>query len=153
MSEMSSQSSLTARARSKLSAPAEYLLEHDLLAGRILDFGAGRGDLHTFLDGDIEQWDPEFHPWLPAGKFDVVTCIYVLNVLRPQVRRGALAHAKQYVRSGGCLYVAVRRDAFDEGPTTRGTEQFHVRLRMKSLVHRKGAFEIYVWERGENVSA
>jgi len=139
--------SLTARSRRALSAPADELLERGLLAGRILDFGSGKGDLAKFLDGDIHEWDPHFHPKVPRGKFDVVCCIYVLNVLRPAQRRHVLADAKEYVRPGGCLYVAVRRDPFDEGPTTKGTEQYHVRLRMRSLALRKGAFEIYAWEK------
>lgn len=136
----------TARARRSLSAPAELLLGRGLLEGRILDYGCGKGDLVKFLDGDIEQWDPHFHPTLPKGKFDVVCCIYVLNVLRPQERRQALAKAKKYVRRDGHLYVAVRRDAFKEGPTSTGTEQYYVRLRMKSLAHCRGLFEIYEWK-------
>lgn len=138
-------SHLTARARCKLSAPAQVLLEHGLLVGRILDFGAGKGDLARFLDGDIEAWDPHYSPKLPRGKFDVVCCLYVLNVLRPQARCAALAQAKEYVRPGGCLYVAVRRDPFEDGTTLRGAEQFHVQLDMESIFHKKGKFEIYVW--------
>jgi len=34
---------LTAIKRSRLSAPARYLLQHGLLKGRILDFGCGLG--------------------------------------------------------------------------------------------------------------
>lgn len=139
--------SLTARSRRHLSAPAKELFERRLLEGRILDFGSGKGDLDKFLDGDIHEWDPNFHPRRPRGKFDVVCCIYVLNVLRPAERRLALEDAREYVRPGGCLYVAVRRDPYDEGPTTKGTEQYHVRLRMRSLVHRRGSFEIYFWKK------
>lgn len=138
-------SAKTARARRSLSAPAEYLLEHDLLAGRILDFGCGRGDLVKFLDGDIEQYDPNWHPKKPRGKFDVVTCIYVLNVLRPVPRRTALAEAKAYVRRGGKLYVAVRRDIERDGERKWGTEQYNVKLNLPSLMKRSGNFEIYEW--------
>lgn len=121
------------------------MLEHDLLTGRILDFGCGRGDLVTFLDGDIEQWDPNWHPQRPRGKFDVVTCIYVLNVLRPAPRRKALADAKSYVRRGGKLYIAVRRDIKREGERSHGTEQYDVKLNLPSLMKRSGNFEIYEW--------
>ena len=138
-------SAKTARARRRLSAPAECLLERGLLVGRILDFGSGRGDLVTFLNGDIEQYDPNWHPEKPRGKFDVVTCIYVLNVLRPSARRKALAEAKSYVRRGGVLYVAVRRDLKRDGPRSGGTEQYNVKLRMPSLVKRAGGYEIYEW--------
>ena len=137
---------LTARSRRTLSAPAAYLLDRDLLRGRILDFGSGKGDLAKFLDGDIEEWDPNFSPKRPRGKFDVVCCIYVLNVLRPRERHHALSDAKGFVRRGGRLYAAVRRDIFCEGRTTKGTEQYNVRLPLVSLVHRAGSYEIYTWK-------
>ncbi len=143
---------LTARARSNLSAPAAYLLKEGLLEGRILDFGCGKGDLHKFLDGDIEQWDPHFHPAKPRGKFDVVCCIYVLNVLRAFHRMQAMRHAMNYVRRGGSLYIAVRRDRFVAGVNSKGTEQYHVLRPLPmytltdTLVHRKGAFEIFSWK-------
>jgi len=140
-------SAKTARARRQLSAPAQYLLEHDLLTGRILDFGCGRGDLAKFLSGDIEQYDPNWHPQKPRGKFDVVTCIYVLNVLRPVPRRKALVEAKSYVRRGGRLYVAVRRDIKRDGERKWGTEQYNVTLSLPSLVKRSGSFEIYEWSK------
>ena len=141
-------SAKTARARRRLSAPAERLLERGLLAGRILDFGSGKGDLTRFLNGNIEQYDPNWYPKKPRGKFDVVTCIYVLNVLRPSARRKALAEAKSYVRPGGVLYIAVRRDLKCDGPRKWGTEQYDVKFRLPSLMKRAGNFEIYEWRNG-----
>ncbi len=138
-------SAKTARARRSLSAPAEYLLEHDLLAGRILDFGCGRGDLVKFLDGDIEQYDPNWSPKKPRGKFDVVVCIYVLNVLGVLERGPAFADAMSYVRRGGKLYIAVRRDIKHEGERRHGTEQYDVKLNLPALMKRSGNFEIYEW--------
>lgn len=139
-------SAKTAIARKGLSAPAKFLFQQNRLEGRILDFGCGRGDVAQFLDGDIEQWDPNWHPKRPRGKFDTVTCIYVLNVLRDEPRREALADAKSFVRKGGRLYVAVRRDLDgDTGTKKWGTEQYDVRLRLPSFMRKVGAFEIYEW--------
>ncbi len=139
-------SARTAIHRTKLSAPAAYLDEQGLLRRRVLDFGCGKGDIARFLDRPrVAQWDPHHHPAIPRGLFDTVVCIYVLNVLSPPLRREALRSAKGYVRPGGCLYVAVRRDLKQEGITSVGTQQYNVKLRMPSLVRRSGSFEIYRW--------
>ncbi len=144
VSEMQS-AAKTAISRTRLSAPAAYLDEQGLLRRRILDFGCGRGDLARFLDDrNVYQWDPHHHPTTPIGLFDTVVCIYVLNVLSPSPRRRALWAAKEYVRRGGCLYVAVRRDLQREGLTSAGTSQYNVVLRLPSLV-RRSRFEIYTW--------
>ncbi len=168
--ERENQSHLTARARTALSAPGADLLERGLLAGRILDYGCGRGDLRKFLNGDIEQWDPHFHPKKPKGKFDVVCCIYVLNVLSLPEMLKAIEAAREYVRVGGSLYIAVRRDATALGRSDRGTEQCEVTISkgtitrrgltselfwmgapmgvpMSTVAHRKGSYEIYEWKK------
>ncbi len=143
-------SARTAIARTRLSAPAAYLDEQGLLRRRVLDFGCGRGDLGRFLeDRHVCQWDPHHHPTVPRGLFDTVVCIYVLNVLPPPSRRDALRSAKEYVRPGGYLYVAVRRDLQREGITSTGTQQYNVKLRMPSLVRRSGSFEIYAWSKDD----
>ena len=116
-----------------------------MLRGRILDFGCGRGDIGRFLDGDIEQWDPNWYPKRPRGKFDTVTCIYVLNTLSGNVRESALKDAMSFVRKGGRLFVAVRRDVEKEGTTASGSEQYDVRLCLPSVMQKVGKFEIYEW--------
>lgn|GEM_PF-1655310 len=133
----------TAISRTRLSAPSAYLLDQGLLKGRILDFGCGKGDLAKFLDGDIEEYDPHYAPKRPRGKFDVVVCNYILNVLPEKDQRKALRDALSFLRKDGVLYVTVRRDLEKEATTTLGKRQFHVDLRMPSLVHRRGRFEIY----------
>jgi len=134
--------------RTKLSAPGNYLNEQGLLVGRILDYGCGRGDLRKFLGDHIEQWDPHYFPTpRPKGKFDTVVLIYVLNVLSTPKRRQAIRAAQNYVRYGGNLFVAVRRDIKQEGKTSRGTSQFNVRMRLRSVVHKPSSFEIYQWTR------
>ena len=50
--EMINHPYLTALQRTDISVPTRYLLQHDLLKGRILDFGCGFG------------YDtPDTHPW------------------------------------------------------------------------------------------
>jgi ATP adenylyltransferase len=140
-------SARTAITRSKLSAPAAHLLEQGLLCGRILDYGCGRGDLARFLDGDILQWDPHHFPEMPKGKFDVVTMIYVLNVLDPDMRGEVFEHAKSFVKRNGSLYIAVRRDLKTQGKTSVGTFQYNVTLDLPSIVNRAGGFQLYEWSR------
>jgi len=134
----------TAISRTRLSAPSAYLLDRGLLKGRILDFGCGKGDLAKFLEGDIEEYDPYYAPKRPRGKFDVVVCNYILNVLPRPDRTKALADARSFLRKGGVLYVTVRRDLEKEAASTLGVRQFHVELPPgRSLVHRRGRFQIY----------
>jgi hypothetical protein len=69
----------TAITRKKLSKPARYLKDNELLRGRVLDYGCGRG-------GDTERigcegYDPHFRPEQPVGKFDTIMCNFVLNVI------------------------------------------------------------------------
>ena len=77
---------LTAIKRTDLSVPTRYLLQHDLLKGRILDFGCGFGydtDELKNRDFDIIGYDYYYRPNYPEGKFDTIICNYVLNVLEP----------------------------------------------------------------------
>ena len=137
---------MTAISRKKVSAPAKYLMDEGLIKGHVLDFGCGRGDLEiaSHPEADVSGWDPYWKPSLPSrSKYDVVTCIYVLNVQEPGLRRRALASAKRYVKKGGALYVAVRRDV--DGPTGG---QFDVRLDMESIKLKASKYEIYRWFNG-----
>lgn len=144
----------TARARRKLSAVGMWLLRMGLLQGRVLDFGCGRGDLAKFIaacpgaecfPSEICQWDPNWHPKRPRGKFDTVACIYVMNVLPPAQRKKTLQDAQSFVRKNGRLYVAVRRDLGTESHV--GPDQYNVKLRnpFQSIYLRSGKFEIYEW--------
>lgn len=147
----------TARARRKMSTVGMWLLKMGHLRGRVLDFGCGRGDLAEFIaafpgckpeshfPSEIYQWDPNWQPKRPRGKFDTVACIYVLNVLPPAARKKALQDAQSFVRNGGRLYVAVRRD-LDTEPNV-GPDQYSVKLgqSFRSIYRRSGKFEIYEW--------
>jgi 2-polyprenyl-3-methyl-5-hydroxy-6-metoxy-1,4-benzoquinol methylase len=139
--------SKTAIKRNKLSAPSAYLHKQGLLKGRILDFGCGKGDLKLFLDGNIEEYDPHYKPEKPKGKFDVVVCNYVLNVLTQESREKALVEAQSFLAPGGSVYVSVRRDLLKNKPSTFGVRQFHVTFPPnKSLYKKSGGYEIYCFD-------
>ena len=75
---------LTAIKRTDLSLPVRYLLQYDLLKGRVLDFGCGFGydtDELKRRGYDITGYDYYYRPEYPEGKFDTIVCVYVLNVL------------------------------------------------------------------------
>lgn len=78
---------LTAIKRTSLSVPTRYLLQHNLLKGRILDFGCGYGfdtDELKRQGYNITGYDYYYYrPEYPVGKFDTILCNYVLNVLEP----------------------------------------------------------------------
>jgi SAM-dependent methyltransferase len=104
------------------------LLKKELIEGRVLDFGCGRG-----FDADelgFEKYDKHYFPKKPKGKFDTVLCNYVLNVL-PYAwqRQRVVEEAFSYLKCGGALFITVRRDKEAlKGWTGKGTWQGHVRL-------------------------
>jgi len=102
----------TAINRKGMSRPLKYIKKHspDLLHGKVLDFGSGKGADCTAISATC--YDPN-HPKLgvrdlPSGKYDTVLMVYVLNVLPPASRRKALKQAVARVKKGGHLVVAVR---------------------------------------------
>ena len=89
----------------------------DLLLGRpmrLLDFGAGHGKDVEYFRGygfDAYGFDPlqERFNKMPTGKFDVVTCTYVLCVIPSLEQRGEiLRQAWGKIKLGGILVVSVR---------------------------------------------
>ena len=67
-------SHLTAISRRELSAPSRYLKEHELLVGKLLDYGCGKGK-----DADIlgaTKFDPHFFPDMDAlySNLDTIQC-------------------------------------------------------------------------------
>lgn len=108
----------TAMSRSRPSPFARAIAE--MLASKpgsasILDHGCGRGaDVRFYRDCglDADGWDP--HPgfgWSQAPKrqFDLVTSVFVLNVLpNPWERIRALQHAAGFMRPGGRLLTVTR---------------------------------------------
>jgi endonuclease/exonuclease/phosphatase family metal-dependent hydrolase len=85
---------------------------------RVLDHGCGRGaDVAHYRACGLEAdgWDP--HPGFgfcaqPSRTYDLVTSVFVLNVLpNPWQRIQALQHAASFVRPGGWLLVVTRSPA------------------------------------------
>lgn len=85
----------------------------------VLDYGCGRGEDVRWLrekgfKHKIVGWDPNYisNP-LPGHdeKFDIVLCIYVVNVL-PTVeeREQVILEAWDRVEAGGCLYLVARSE-------------------------------------------
>jgi diadenosine tetraphosphate (Ap4A) HIT family hydrolase len=111
-------SHLTAIDRIKLSSPVQFLLDRDLLTGRILDFGCGLGNDVKLLERkglDITGYDPYYVPIDPIGKFETIVCCYVLNVLMPAEQADVLMNIAYLLKPGGKAYYAVRRDLKKEG--------------------------------------
>ncbi len=111
-------SHLTAIERNNLSYPAKFLLEKQLLKGKILDFGCGLGNDVKLLQAkgfDITGYDPYYYPQYPVDKFDIIICFYVLNVLFPEEQAQVLMKVSNLLKPGGKAYYAVRRDIKREG--------------------------------------
>lgn len=111
-------SHLTALERTYLSFPAQFLLNQNLLQGKILDFGCGFGNDVKILRQkgyDIIGYDPHYFPESPHSKFDTIICFYVLNVLFTEEQANILMEVSHLLKPGGKAYYAVRRDINKEG--------------------------------------
>ena len=132
---------LTAIKRTDFSVPVRYLLQHDLLKGRILDFGCGFGydtDELKRRGYDIIGYDYYYRTEYPEGKFDTIFCIYVLNVLEPYAQAEVMMNVSNLLSPKGTAYFAVRRDIKEEGFRLHAifreyTYQCNVRLPFLSL--------------------
>jgi ATP adenylyltransferase len=116
----------TAKTRNSPSKPMQLLHERGLLRGRMLDFGCGKGfDAEYF---GMDAFDPHYNPRFPLGKYDTITCIYVLNTLHPSKVDELLETLMQHLKEKGNAYIAVRRDVEKERYTSTGTFQRNVKL-------------------------
>jgi hypothetical protein len=145
MFDVFDQSFKTAITRKCLSAPMKWLQDQDLLMGRCLDYGCGRGFDASELG--MESYDPYWQPLTPRGRFDTVTCVYVLNVLPESSEQGVVASIYKYLNDGGLGYIAVRRDVANlNGETSTGTFQRNVILDLP-VAYANSKFAIYVLEK------
>ncbi len=134
-------SHLTAIDRTKLSSPAQFLVDRNLLQGRVLDFGCGMGNDVKILQTrglNIAGYDPHYSPIYPDGKFDSIVCCYVLNVLMPEEQANVLMNIAHLLKPGGKAYYTVRRDLKKEGFREhyihkKPTYQCTVKLPFKSI--------------------
>ncbi len=146
-------SHLTAKERTKLSFPMNWLKRNNLLSGDILDFGCGYGTDVEFLKNEgynISGYDPYYFNNYPQQKFDTITCIYVLNVLTEIEQSKVLLNISKLLKSGGKAYFVVRRDIKYEGFRThkvykKQTYQCNVVLNFKSIF-KNTSCEIYEYQ-------
>lgn len=130
----------TAITRRNISTPMKYLREKQLLQGRKLDYGCGKGFDADFFR--MEKYDPYFQPIIPSGKFDTITCNYVFNVLPIEHEQFLLDDIKKRLSPGGKAYISVRRDIKRDGETKTGTYQRRVELDLP-IVKKNGTFCMY----------
>lgn len=141
---------LTAKERETLSFPAKLLLNKNLLAGDILDFGCGFGKDVELLKAkglSIVGYDKHYFPEYPAKKFDTIICFYVLNVLLQEEQANVLMEISHLLKPTGKAYFAVRRDLQFEGFRIhklhqKPTYQCNVVLNYKSIFKNESC-EIY----------
>lgn len=116
----------TAITRKKLSVPMKYLNDKGLIQGRVLDYGCGKGFDANELG--MDKYDPKFFPEYPNPPYEVVTCIYVLNVESNPLERGNIERRiVSLLVPGGDAYIAVRNDKKNlNGKTSKGTWQGYV---------------------------
>jgi diadenosine tetraphosphate (Ap4A) HIT family hydrolase len=146
-------SHLTAKERTKLSVPAHFLLEKNLLQGKILDFGCGFGKDVELLRGanfEVVGYDPFYFPSMPIDSFDTILCIYVLNVLQPEQQSEVLMNISKLLKPLGKAFFAVRRDVTFEGFRThkihqKPTYQCVVKLPYRSIFQNE-SYEIYQYQ-------
>lgn len=128
----------TAISRRQLSLPMRWLRNQELLRGKCLDFGCGRGGDATIM-GFAYKYDPiHFPDWPSCGDFDTITCIYVLNTVTPDEQQEILKSMLELLRPGGRCFIAVRRDLPREGKRGRGCYQRYVELDLPILYEDSG---------------
>lgn len=135
----------TAIHRKALSAPMRHLLNNNLIVGDTkLDYGCGRGFDADYLK--MAKYDPNHGPHIvdvPTNGFDLITCIYVLNVIESKVERDKVVnHIKSLLSPNGIAYICVRRDIKKEGVTTLGTWQGIIHLDLP-VIKETSAYCIY----------
>jgi diadenosine tetraphosphate (Ap4A) HIT family hydrolase len=146
-------SHLTAKERDTISFPAKILLNNNLLAGAMLDFGCGFGkdvELIKSKGFDIVGFDPHYFPTFPTIKFDTIICFYVLNVLQKEEQANVLMQISALLKPNGKAYFAVRRDILKEGFRMhkihqKPTYQCNILLSFKSIFKNENC-EIYEYQ-------
>ncbi len=117
----------TAMTRKTLSQPMRWLEQQHMLAcnrpSRRLDYGCGKG-----FDADtlgMHKYDLNHFPKMPEGTFDIITCIYVLNVIESEAERLQVCQdIIDRLADCGTAYIAVRNDQDAlNGLTSKGTWQ------------------------------
>jgi len=135
----------TAIPRKAPSRPMRLLYERDLLIGRMLDYGCGRGTDAKFFG--MEAYDPFWQKEKPSGLFDTITCHFVLNVVDTEVRQFIINDITGLLKQGGNAYFTVRRDMKESyNVQNRGYSQSLVVLSLLSI-EKNTSYEIYKMEK------
>ena len=118
----------TAITRNGPSAPVRWLEDRGLIRSPVLDFGSGHGEDAAWLrtkGHQVREYDPNFEgvSTLPAGKYNTVLAIYVLNVLPKAKEKGLLGKIRGCLRQGGSAFLAVRSDVKRAGKTSKGYQR------------------------------
>jgi len=93
--------------RETVSKTARFLEEHQLLRGRVLDYGCGFG-----FDADHFGWeayDPHYRQKLPEGLFDTIVCNHVANMLTRANRQELFQAIQALFAPKGKAYLSVSR--------------------------------------------
>lgn len=94
--------------RNSVSSGAAWLVNHNLVQGRVLDYGCGFG-----FDADHFGWqgfDPYYRQQPPQGKFDTILCNHVLNMLTRASRHSALNQIQDLLTETGVTWLIVPRN-------------------------------------------
>ena len=137
----------TAIYRKKPSRPMRWLSKHGRLnCKRKLDYGSGRG-----FDADyyhMDKYDPNWSPSRPNGKYDVITCNFVLNVVEIGEQIKIIEDVINHLTRNGTAYFSVRRD-LKKDEQKNGYPQRLVYLNLPSIYNTRD-YEIYMYKKGES---
>ena len=136
-------SHLTAISRKTWPVPTRWLLENNLITGRVLDYGCGKCAPLNPMDWD--NYDPYHYPCIIRGGYDTILCNYVLCTLPPKERKAVLRMVDFYLKSDGKAYISVRSDKprYGWGRSSKGTTQYKVRLSLPEI-HKTSQYIIYL---------
>lgn len=153
----------TAISRTRVSAPLQWLLDHDLIVGDSCNWGEGK----AFLDTDAMEertgfaigYDPNStRPWnrmvFPSEMFTTIYCGYVLNTLDARTASNTIEDIRAHLQPGGIAYFAVRTDKVEGLPwydgvlTQKGTFQMSYRALTKvsctyDWIHKASHYAIF----------
>lgn len=148
----------TARTRKSLSAPMIVIQDYIQAQGHrnyvSLDYGCGRGTDADLLG--MDKFDPN---WIgpdiqpienrnTSEGYDIITNIYVLNVIRePEDRIKVLKEIQNLLSEHGVAFVAVRDDVPENTES-----QFRVYLNLELISKVSGRFRIYRLTRNDELS-
>ncbi len=123
MNEMDSNSARTAMTRKCMSRPMSLLYNAGIKPSLYtrdywLDYGSDKGFDADYLG--IGKYDKYHYPsFLKPNYYSVITCIYVLNVVSPEIEVSILREIMTCLTPIGLAYVSVRRDLPLEGTKTQ----------------------------------